>query len=114
MSDDVLSIDTIAKLVQTIVDQKEGLSPEVLMEWYQIIQEDYQKIAPGEIKDKFAVIQDPILPMKFKVDISKRGITYLVRAIEDNLPKMPIATKIYFMKVEETIQENYKKESLKP
>lgn len=113
MSDDVLSIDTIAKLVQTIVDQKEGLSPEVLMEWYQIVQEDYQKIAPEEIKDKLTVIQDPILPMKFKVDVSKRGISYLVRAIEDNLPKMPIATKIYFMKVEETIQENYRKESMK-
>ncbi|MCL4343530.1 MAG: hypothetical protein JRN26_07255 [Nitrososphaerota archaeon] len=113
MSDDVLSIDTIAKLVQTIVDQKEGLSPEVLLEWYQIIQEDYQKIAPEEFRDKFTVIQDPILPMKFKVDISKRAISYLVKAIEDNLPKMPIATKIYFMKVEDTIQENYKREGTK-
>jgi len=113
MSDDVLSIDTIARLVQTIVDQKEGLSPEVLMEWYQIIQEEYQKIAPEELKDKFTVIQDPILPMKFKVDISKRAISYLIKAIEDNLPKMPIATKIYFMKVEDNVQESYKRESMK-
>lgn len=109
MSDDVLSFDTIAKLVQTIVDQKEGLSPEVLMEWYQIIREDYQKAAPEELRDKFSVVQDPILPMKFKVDVSKRGISYLIRAIENNLPKMPIATRIYFMKVEDSIQENYKK-----
>ena len=75
MSDDILSFDTIAKLVQAIIDQKEGLSPEVLMEWYQIIMEDYQKAAPAELKDKFSVIQDPILPMKFKLNISKRGIS---------------------------------------
>jgi hypothetical protein len=36
-------------------------------------------------------------------------VPFLVDAIESNLPRMPLATRIYFMLVESLIWEEYKK-----
>ncbi|MGC8568736.1 MAG: hypothetical protein ACP5LW_01860 [Nitrososphaeria archaeon] len=105
-----MSEDIFSRLVQMIIDQKESLNPEVLAEWYSIIKEDFMKIAPEELKDKFEYEQDPVLPMKFKIKISKRAIEYFIMAVERNLPKMPKPTQIYFMKVEDMVLQKYKEE----
>ncbi|MDG7036419.1 MAG: hypothetical protein JRN37_04565 [Nitrososphaerota archaeon] len=96
MDDDILSFNAIERLAKYIEDQKNGLAPEILSEWYNIIGDDFRSTAPEELKDTFKVTQDPILPQKFKIEISRRAVQYLIRSIERNLPKMPYATYGYF------------------
>lgn len=109
MMENPLSIETIAKLAKKIESVKEGLNPEVLYEWFMIVEEEAKAKAPDELKPLIKVSQDPILPMKFKIDISRRAVKYFIDAIEDNLEKMPLATRLYFQKVEEVILEEYEK-----
>ena len=104
-----LSIDTIAKLAKKIENLKEGLSPEVIYEWFVIVEEEAKAKAPAELRKLIRVKQDPILPMKFKIDISRRAVKYFIEAIENNLEKMPLATRLYFQKVEEVILSEYEK-----
>ncbi len=42
--------------------------------------------------------------MKFEFKTSKRAVSYVFEAIEDNLPSMPFATRLYFQKLEELIE----------
>jgi len=58
-------------------------------------------MAPPWLQDKIKVKQDPILPMKFNIDISKRAVRYLMIAIDNNVDAMPYSTKLYFLKVQE-------------
>ncbi len=109
LEDNPLSISTIEKLAQKIVSLKEGLNPEVLYEWFMIIEEEAKARAPEDLKGLIKVTQDPILPMKFKIDISRRAVKYFIEAIENNLDKMPFATRLYFQKVEEVILDEYEK-----
>ena len=69
--------------------------------------------APEELRDKISVLQDPNLPMKFKIVVSKRAVPFLVDAIESNLSKMPYATRLYFQLVEGAIWEKYQEEKSK-
>ncbi len=100
----------VFKMAQYIIEQKESLTPEVLSEWYNIILEDYVKMAPEELKGKLEIQQDPILPMKFNIKVSKRAIDYFIAAVEKNLNRMPKPTQIYFMKVEELVLKKYQEE----
>jgi len=84
-----------------IVNLKEGLNPENLSFWYDKIIKESKEMAPPWLVDKINIKQDPILPMKFKIDISKRAVRYFIMAIDDNLGKMPYSTKLYFLKVQE-------------
>ncbi len=110
MTEFKVSEDMVFKMAQYIIEQKESLTPEVLSEWYNIILEDYIKTAPEELKDKLEIQQDPILPMKFNIKVSKRAIEYFIAAIEKNLNRMPKPTQIYFMKVEELVLKKYEEE----
>ncbi|MDG6908910.1 MAG: hypothetical protein JRM74_02050 [Nitrososphaerota archaeon] len=92
------------KLLQEIEDLKQGLDPAILSAWYQKVASDARAEAPGHLIDSIDVIQDPILPMKFEFKTSRRAIRYVVDAIERNLDAMPMATRLYFQKVEELIQ----------
>ena len=60
-------------------------------------------MAPDWLVDKINVKQDPILTMKFNLDISKRAVRYFMMAVDNNLGNMPNSTKLYFLKVEETL-----------
>ena len=60
-------------------------------------------MAPPWLQDKINVKQDPILPMKFNLDISKRAVRYFVISVENNLPQMPYSTQMYFLKVQEIL-----------
>jgi len=51
--------------------------------------------------DKINVKQDPILPLKFNINISKRAVSYFMQVIDYNLEKMPYTTRLYFLKVQE-------------
>ena len=92
------------KLLQEIEDLKLGLEPEVLSGWYNKIASDAKVEAPSYLTDSIDVIQDPILPMKFEFKTSKRAVRYVLEAIDQNLPEMPTATRLYFQKLSELIQ----------
>jgi len=94
----------LEKLLQEIENVKLGLDPEVLSGWYNKIASDAKVEAPSHLTDSIDVIQDPILPMKFEFKTSKRAVRYVLQAIDQNLPEMPTATRLYFQKLSELIQ----------
>ena len=91
----------INKIDSDVSNLKQGLQPENLSFWYdKIIQETIEMVPPW-LQDKVKVHQDPILPMKFNLDISKRAVRYFMIVVDNNLDDMPYSTKLYFLKVQE-------------
>lgn len=84
-----------------ISNLKEGLHPENLSFWYNKIIKETIDMAPPWLQDKIKVKQDPILPMKFNLNISKRAVRYFMIVVDNNLDDMPYSTKLYFLKVQE-------------
>jgi hypothetical protein len=94
----------LQRLLQEIENLKLGLDPALLASWYQKIESDAKGEAPRHLMDSIQVIQDPILPMKFEFQTSRRAVKYVIEAIDRNLREMPTATRLYFQKVSELIQ----------
>ena len=92
------------RLVQEIENLKLGLEPNVLAGWYEKIADDARAKAPKHLVDSIGVIQDPILPMKFEFKTSRRAVKYVLEAIDRNLRSMPTATRLYFQKLSELIE----------
>lgn len=88
---------------------RDGLLPENLAYWYDKIISESIEMAPPWLQDKIMVKQDPILPMKFDLDISKRAVRYFAIAIDNNLDSMPSSTRIYFLKVQKMISSEMDK-----
>ena len=86
-----------------------SLQPENLEYWYKKITDETLEILPPWLADKMNIIQDPILPLKFNVDISKRAVRYFMQVIDYNLPNMPYTTQLYFMKVQEIVSTSMDK-----
>jgi hypothetical protein len=80
---------------------KQGLQPQNLSFWYDKIIQETIDMAPPWLQDKIKVHQDPILTMKFNLDISKRAVRYFMIVVDNNLDAMPYSTKLYFLKVQE-------------
>ena len=59
-----------------VADLKEGLEPENIDFWFRKIINETKVIAPPWLQDKINVKSDPFLPLKFKIDISKRAVRY--------------------------------------
>ena len=97
------------KIDVDIQNLKGGLQPENLEYWYRKITDETLEILPPWLVDKINIVQDPILPLKFNVDISKRAVRCFMQVIDYNLPKMPYTTQLYFMKVQETVSTNMDK-----
>ena len=57
------------------------------------------------IKDKIHFEQNRLLWMKFKLDISKRAVPYIMQVIEDYIPLMPYTTGLYFRKIQHILTE---------
>ena len=57
-----------------VVNLKDGLNPENISYWYEKIINETREMAPPWLTDKINVKQDPILPLKFDIDISKRAV----------------------------------------
>ena len=91
----------LQKLQNDVQELQKGLQPDHLSFWYQKIISDTKEMAPPWLQDKINVKQDPILPMKFNLDISKRAVRYFMIAVDNNLDDMPYSTKLYFLKVQE-------------
>ena len=88
---------------------QQGLHPTSLAFWYSKVVRETIDMAPPWLQDKIKVTQDPILPMKFNLDISKRAVRYFMIAIDQNLDVMPSSTKLYFLKVEESLSSEIDK-----
>ncbi len=89
------------KMAGDLSNLKDGLNPENLEYWYNKVVNEAKDMAPPWLVDKINVKQDPILYMKFNIDISKRAVRYFMMAIENNIDDMPYSTKLYFLKVQE-------------
>lgn len=89
------------KLDSDISNLKDGLQPENLSYWYDKIIKETIDMAPPWLQDKIRVKQDPILLMKFNLDISKRAVRYFMIVVDNNLDDMPYSTRLYFLKVQE-------------
>ena len=98
-----ISHSMIKKLGADITKIQEGLDPQILAFWYRKILSETKEMAPSWLQDKINVKQNPILYMKFKIDISKRAVRYFIIAVENNLPQMPYSTQLYFLKVQEIL-----------
>jgi hypothetical protein len=98
----------IQRLVQEIERLKLGLDPDVLAAWYRKVEIDAKARARPDLRDSIQVIRDPILTMKFEFKASKRVVDKVIEAIEANLSAMPMATRLYFEKLEELIQAQAK------
>ncbi len=88
---------------------KNGLDPKSLAYWYDKIIHETREMAPPWLVDKINVKQDPILNMKFNIDISKRAVRYLIIVIDNNLDDMPYSTRLYFLKVQEIMSSEMDK-----
>ena len=86
-----------------------SLQPENLEYWYKKITAETIEILPPWLTDKINIKQDPILPLKFNVDISKRAVRYFMQVIDYNLPNMPYTTQLYFMQVQEIVSTSMDK-----
>jgi hypothetical protein len=97
-------INHMMKKIDTDVSNlKQGLQPENLSYWYAKIIQETIDMAPPWLQNKIKVHQDPILKMKFNLDISKRAVRYFMIVVDNNLDDMPYSTKLYFLKVQELL-----------
>jgi len=100
-----VEIRVLEKLTAIIEDVKSGLDPDLLASWYDLIVARAKEVCPDELKDTISVERHPILTMKFHIKASRRAVPYLLDAIEEYLPQMPFATRLYFQKVEEILEQ---------
>jgi hypothetical protein len=100
-----IGIGAIDKLLKMIEDKKLGLDPDVLAYWFRVVESDAKSLCPEDLRDSISIKQDPVLWMKFQLKTSRRTVQFLIQAIEKNLPSMPYATRLYFMKVGEIIED---------
>ena len=97
------------RLVESIEDAQKGLDPRILSFWYQKIEKEAREACPSEeLRNSIRVIQNPDLPMKFQLKASKRAIPFIVQTIDRNSIEMPFATRLYFEKFLEILQQEAK------
>jgi len=97
------------KIDNDVSDLKNGLCPENLSYWYDKIIKKTIDMAPPWLQDKIKVKQDPVLPMKFNLDISKRAVRYFMIVVDNNIDDMPYSTRLYFLKVLEIMGQEMDK-----
>ena len=97
------------KLDNDVSNLQKELHPENLAHWYEKIIAESIEMAPPWLQDKIKVKQDPILPLKFNLDISKRAVRYFMIAVENNIDEMPYSTQLYFLKVQEILADEMDK-----
>ena len=97
------------KIDDDIQNLQGGSQPENLEYCYKKITAETIEILAPWLIDKINVKQDPILPLKFDINISKRAVRYFMQVIDYNLQKMPYTTQLYFMKVQEIVSTNMDK-----
>ena len=101
---------SLSRINTTIKNLKEGLDPENLAYWYKRIEERSMEIVPTHLKEKIHFQQDRILWMKFKIDVSKRAVPYVIQVIEEYIPIMPYSTGLYFRNIQHMLTDEANKE----
>ena len=99
----------LGKISADVKGLKQGLDPENIAYWYRKVVSDAKEMAPPWLTDKINVKQDPILYIKFNLDISKRAVRYFMMAVDNNIDQMPYSTKLYFLKVQEIMTNEMNK-----
>lgn len=99
----------LKKISNDVTDLKNGLDPKNLAYWYDKIIKETREMAPPWLEEKINVKQDPILQMKFNIDISKRAVRYFLIVIDNNIDEMPYSTRLYFLKVQEIMSSEMDK-----
>jgi len=99
----------LRKMSNDVTNLKEGLNPENIAFWYKKVIDEAKDMAPPWLVDKIKVNQDPILHMKFNLDISKRAVRYLMITIDNHIDEMPYSTRLYFLKVQEILTDEMNK-----
>lgn len=99
----------LGKISADVNGLKQGLDPENIAYWYKKVVSDAKEMAPPWLVDKINVKQDPILYMKFNLDISKRAVRYFMMAVDNSIDQMPYSTKLYFLKVQEIMTDEMNK-----
>ena len=98
--------EVLGRLVAAIEDSQKGMDPRILSFWYKRIEEQAQQMCPTEeLRKSIQVVQNPVLPMKFQIKASRRAAPYVVKVVEQNLSKMPFATRLYFQKFVEILEK---------
>ena len=77
----------------------------MLAYWYKRIEDKSIDNVPNNLKDKIRFRQDRVLWMKFRMDVSKRAVPYVMRVIEEYIPLMPYSTGLYFRKVQQILAD---------
>ena len=95
----------INKIGTGIKELKEGLDPEIIAYWYKRVEDRAIETVPSYLKDKIHFEQNRLLWMKFRLDISKRAVPYIMQVIEDYIPLMPYTTGLYFRKIQHILTE---------
>ena len=98
------------KIISGVNNLREGLDPDILAYWYKRVEDKSKEVVPSHLKDKVHFEQDRILLMKFKMDVSKRAVPYVMQVIEECIPLMPYSTGLYFRKVQEILTDEMNKE----
>ena len=99
-----------SKIISGVQNLREGLDPDVLAYWYKRVEDRSIEIAPRHLKDKIHFEQDRILWMKFKLDVSKRAVPYVMQILQEYIPMMPYSTALYFSRVQEILTDEMNKE----
>lgn len=99
----------LGKMSSDIASLKEGLDPNNIAFWYKKVIGEAREMAPPWLVDKINAKQDPIIYLKFNLDVSKRAVRYLMIAIANNLDEMPYSTRLYFLKVQEMVSQEMDK-----
>ncbi len=94
----------LERLDSDVAVMQEGLQPRWIAPWYEKVVSDARASAPAHLRDLISARQDPVLPMKFRLDVSRRAVRYLEGAIEESIPRMPYTTGVYFMRVLEQLR----------
>jgi hypothetical protein len=99
-----------SKIISGVKNLREGLDPDVLAYWYKRVEDRSIEIVPRHLKNKIHFEQDRILWMKFKLDVSKRAVPYVMQIIQEYIPMMPYSTALYFTRVQEILTHEMNKE----
>ena len=102
-----ISDRSLQELTTIIEESKTGFDIDILDKWYFKITEYAKEEAPHHLIESIGYEQDDVLPMKFKVNCSKRAVPHMNRAIEHFMPEMQYVTQLYFQVVQQIIQKEY-------
>ena len=109
-----ISDKSLQELITVIEESKTGFDIDILDKWYFRIIESAKEEATNHLIQSISYEQDDVLPMKFKINCSKRAVPHLNKAIEHYMPEMQYVTQLYFQVVQQIVQKEYEEYTPEP